>query len=92
MVLKMTQKAAADTEEGGQKVDVELKKVLQTYEERFLKYFSNGLAAGKRQLLTSIDSMITDPKRLQAHAPGIDLSSIISAMKARRDFLNGNDV
>jgi hypothetical protein len=87
MVKKMSEKDTGGAE--GNKTDVELKKVLQSYEPRFLKYFSNGLAAGKRQLLTSIDSMITDPKRLQAHTPGIELSSILSTMKARRDFLKG---
>jgi hypothetical protein len=74
------------------KASDELAKVLRTYEPRFLKYFSDGLAAGKRQLLTSLDSIITDPSRLKKLAPGVELGSIISTMKVRRDFLRGNGI
>jgi hypothetical protein len=36
--------------------------------------------------------MITDPSRLRKMTPGVDLSSVLSTMKARKDFLKGNDI
>lgn len=65
------------------------RKALGEYEDRFNKYFCIGLAAGKKQLMQSLDSLINDPSRLQRLMPGTDLSEIITTIRKRRDFLSG---
>lgn len=87
-VWDMVNQRAAD---GARKKDkAALQKVMAPYESRFKKTFNAGLAAGKKKLIASINSLIKDPARLQQVAPGVDLTEILASMRKRRDFLQGS--
>jgi hypothetical protein len=73
--------------QAAEKANKNVTKALAKHEARFLKYFSDGLAAGKKQLLASLDSLINDQSRLQNLAPGADLKNIMVTVRKRRDFL-----
>jgi hypothetical protein len=88
-IVKVMVARATDPNKTGvpTKAGVELEKVLRSYEERFIADFSKGLGIGKWALVDSIDRMIKNPSRLQDLAPGVDLNSLLTTMKKRRDFL-----
>jgi hypothetical protein len=82
LVPKATSKAGDPT-----KAAAELTTVLQSYKQRFIENFCDGLGQGKWTLVDSIKKMINNPKQLQDLAPGVDLTSLLSTMKKRREFL-----
>lgn len=58
-------------------------------ETMFRKAFSEGLRAGKKQLVESLDRLLKKPDKLRRLAPGVDLSEIMESVRRRKRFLQG---
>jgi hypothetical protein len=65
------------------------KKLMQDNQSSFIKEFNKGLAAGREQLLTSLNVLMRNPAKLQKLVPKVDLSEILETMKKRKEFLEG---
>jgi hypothetical protein len=65
--------------------------IMKGYESKFIKSFNEGLSAGKKSLIDSLNALLKDRSKLQKLVPGVDLDEILDTVRKRKDFLSGGD-
>jgi hypothetical protein len=76
--------AAKDTRKVDKKA---FTKLMNDNKSKFFKGFNAGLAAGREQLLASLNALMRNPAKLQRLAPKVDLTEILATMQKRKEFL-----